>query len=60
MVMATTVEWILWTIFMLGMSLLFFAAFGGSKYSESSIDEYMEKLENQILEEERNQRGPTR
>ena len=58
--MATTVEWILWTIFMLGMSLLFFAAFGGSKYSESSIDEYMEKLENQILEEERNQRGPTR
>lgn len=60
MVMATTVEWILWTMFMLGMSLLFFAAFGGSKYSESSIDEYMEKLENQILEEERNQRGPTR
>ncbi len=58
--MATTVEWILWTMFMLGMSLLFFAAFGGSKYSESSIDEYMEKLENQILEEERNQRGPTR
>ena len=52
--MATTVEWILWTMFMLGMSLLFFAAFGGSKYSESSIDEYMEKLENQILEEERN------
>lgn len=58
--MATTVEWILWTLFMMGMSLLFFAAFGGSKYSESSIDEYMEKLENQILEEERNQRGPTR
>tara|TARA_R100000458_G_C8151181_1_gene158755 strand:- start:479 stop:655 length:177 start_codon:yes stop_codon:yes gene_type:complete len=58
--MATTVEWILWTMFMLGMSLLFFAAFGGSKYSESSIDEYMEKLEQQILEEERNQRGPTR
>jgi len=58
--MATTVEWILWTLFMMGMSLLFFAAFGGSKYSESSIDEYMEKLEQQILDEERNQRGPTR
>ena len=58
--MATTVEWILGIFSVLGMSLLFFAAFGGSKYTESSIDEYMAKLENQIIEEERNARGPSR
>ena len=58
--MATTVEWILGIFFVFGMSLLFFAAFGGSKYTESSIDEYMANLENQIIEEERNARGPSR
>jgi uncharacterized membrane protein len=58
--MATTIEWIFGIFFVLGMSLLFFAAFGGSKYTESSIDEYMAKLENQIIEEERNARGPSR
>ena len=58
--MATTIEWIFGIFFVLGRSLLFFAAFGGSKYTESSIDEYMAKLENQIIEEERNARGPSR
>jgi len=54
MVMATTLEWIMWTLFVIGTSLLFFAAFGGSKYSEDSIEEYMENL---ILEERRRNGG---
>ena len=37
-------EWLGWIIFVMIISLLFFAAFGNSKYSESSIEEYMEKL----------------
>ena len=51
--MATTVEWIVWFVFLCFLSLLFFAAFGGSKYSESNIDEYMEKL----IDEERSRNG---
>ena len=39
-----------WIVFVLVISLLFFAAFGNSKYSEDSIDEYMDKL----ISEERN------
>ena len=58
--MATAVEWILGILFILGMSLLFFAAFGTSKYSEANIDEYMQKLEAQIVEEERMARLPPR
>tara|TARA_R100000008_G_C3545091_1_gene147078 strand:- start:99 stop:269 length:171 start_codon:yes stop_codon:yes gene_type:complete len=42
--MATALEWMAWTIFVVVISLLFFAAFGGSKYDERSIDEYMDKL----------------
>ena len=42
--MATALEWIAWTVFVLVISLLFFAAFGGSKYSETNIEEYMDKL----------------
>jgi hypothetical protein len=55
MVMATTLEWIAWSIFVIIISLLFFAAFGGSKYSEDSIEEYMENL----IDEERRRSGPT-
>tara|TARA_R100000995_G_scaffold1763_1_gene1146 strand:- start:784 stop:939 length:156 start_codon:yes stop_codon:yes gene_type:complete len=46
-----TVEIMVWIIFVVIISLLFFAAFGNSKYSESSIEEYMQKL---IDEEKRN------
>tara|TARA_Y100001937_G_scaffold68044_1_gene93011 strand:- start:527 stop:694 length:168 start_codon:yes stop_codon:yes gene_type:complete len=53
MVMATTLEWIGWIVFVFIISLLFFAAFGNSKYSEDSIEEYMEKL----IEEERRRSG---
>ena len=42
--MATALEWVAWTIFVMIISLLFFAAFGGSKYSETNIEEYMDKL----------------
>ena len=56
--MATTFEWILGILFIMGMSLLFFATFGSSKYDENTIDEYMARLENQILEEQRSGRVP--
>lgn len=46
-----SVEILVWIIFVIIISLLFFAAFGNSKYSESSIEEYMQKL---IDEEKRN------
>ena len=42
--MATALEWMAWTVFVIVISLLFFAAFGGSKYSESNIEDYMDKL----------------
>ena len=51
--MATTLEWIAWTVFIIIISLLFFAAFGGSKYTEDSIEEYMENL----IDEERRRSG---
>lgn len=56
--MASAVAWILWSIFIIGMSLLFFATFGTSRYDEKTIDEYMLKLENQIREEQRTGRVP--
>ena len=56
--MATTFEWILGIFFIMGMSLLFFATFGSSKYDEKTIDEYMSRLENQILDEQRSGRVP--
>ena len=49
-----TIEIIMWILFVLIISLLFFAAFGNSKYSESSIEEYMQKL----IEEEKGN-GPS-
>lgn len=33
-----------WIIFMIVITVLFFAAFGGSEYNEQSIEEYMNKL----------------
>jgi|TARA_R100000084_G_scaffold29266_1_gene10609 uncharacterized protein YneF (UPF0154 family) len=51
--MVGTVEVILWVIFILVVSLLFFAAFGSDKISNQTIEEYMEKL---ISEEK--ERGP--
>ena len=56
--MATTFEGMLGIFFIMGMSLLFFATFGSSKYDEKTIDEYMSRLENQILEEQRSGRVP--
>tara|TARA_A100001201_G_C4047675_1_gene188700 strand:- start:676 stop:834 length:159 start_codon:yes stop_codon:yes gene_type:complete len=47
-------EWFGWIVFIIIISLLFFAAFGNSKYSESSIEEYMENL----IEDERVRSGP--
>ena len=53
--MVSTFAAFVWFIFLCFLSLLFFAAFGGSKYSEANIDDYMEKL---IEEEtERNNNG---
>ena len=42
--MDTALVLVAWTIFVMIISLLFFAAFGGSKYSETNIEEYMDKL----------------
>lgn len=33
-----------WIVFMIVITVLFFAAFGGSEYNEQSIEEYMDKL----------------
>jgi len=46
-------EWMGWIVFVIVISLLFFAAFGNSKYSESSIEEYMDNL----IDEERGRNG---
>ncbi len=38
---------VLWGVFIIVISLLFFAAFGNSKYTEDSIEEYMSNLINE-------------
>ena len=43
-----------WFVFVLVITLLFFAAFGNSKYSEDSIEEYMDNL---ISEERQRNNG---
>ena len=48
-----TLEVIFWIIFLLTISLLFFAAFGADKISNQTIEEYMENLVN----EEQGSRG---
>ena len=56
--MASAVEWILGILFIMGMSLLFFATFGTSRYDENTIDEYMQNLEEKKRDEQRVGRGP--
>ena len=48
-----TLEVIFWIIFLLTISLLFFAAFGADKISNQTIEEYMENL----VSEEQGRRG---
>ena len=48
-----TLEIILWIVFILAISLLFFAAFGAEKVSNQTIEEYMEGL----INEESDNRG---
>ena len=52
----TTIEVILWILFILTMSLMFFAAFGAEKVSNQTIEEYMDNL----ISEEREKNGPQR
>tara|TARA_R100000008_G_scaffold31259_2_gene17453 strand:+ start:6051 stop:6206 length:156 start_codon:yes stop_codon:yes gene_type:complete len=40
-----------WIVFSIIITLLFFAAFGGSSYDEESIEEYMENIMNDIRKE---------
>ena len=49
----STIEVVLWIMFILLISLLFFAAFGADKVSNQTIEEYMENLVN----EEQGSRG---
>ena len=49
-------EIVAWCFFVIIVSLLFFAAFGSSKYDEDTIEEYMENL---IAEERARTNGPT-
>ena len=48
-----TLEWFGLLIFLVIVTLLFFAAFGGSKLSDSSVEEYLSRL---MKEDEK--RGP--
>ncbi|QDP51940.1 MAG: hypothetical protein GOVbin4206_107 [Prokaryotic dsDNA virus sp.] len=49
----TTLEWFGLIIFLIIVTLLFFAAFGGSKLSDSTVEEYLARL---MKEDEK--RGP--
>jgi Fe2+ transport system protein B len=40
----STAEWFGLFIFLIIVSLLFFAAFGGSNITEQSVDEYIKRL----------------
>jgi len=48
--MVSTIEIVLWFVFILVISLLFFAAFGSDKVSNQTIEEYMENLINEERE----------
>jgi uncharacterized membrane protein len=43
-----------WIIFMIVITVLFFAAFGGSEYNEQSIEEYMNKLNSEEKQKRNN------
>jgi hypothetical protein len=36
-----------WIFFLIIITILFFAAFGGSEYNEQSIEEYMSRITNE-------------
>jgi len=56
MVMALgTGEVLGWLVFLVVISLLFFAAFGGSNINEKTIEEYIESL---VVDEPNNPGGP--
>lgn len=42
--MVSTLEWILWALFIIAVCLLFFAAFSGDRVSNQTIEEYMDNL----------------
>ena len=48
-----TIEWFGLIIFLIIVTLLFFAAFGGTKLSDASVEEYLARL---MKEDEK--RGP--
>tara|TARA_R100000005_G_scaffold95472_1_gene77022 strand:- start:177 stop:335 length:159 start_codon:yes stop_codon:yes gene_type:complete len=48
--MVSTLEAVLWIVFILGVSLLFFAAFGSDRVSNQTIEEYMDNLINEESE----------
>ena len=52
----STIEVVLWIMFILLISLLFFAAFGADKVSNQTIEEYMDNL----IDEEKGIRGAQR
>ena len=52
--MVGTLEAVAWCIFILVISLLFFAAFGSDKVSNQTIEEYMDNL----IKEEKDTHGP--
>tara|TARA_R100000951_G_C2512372_1_gene140833 strand:+ start:179 stop:328 length:150 start_codon:yes stop_codon:yes gene_type:complete len=46
----STAEWIGIIIFLIILSLLFFAAFGGTNITEQSVDDYIKRLMGQTDE----------
>ena len=46
----STAEWIGKIIFLIILSLLFFAAFGGTNITEQSVDDYIKRLMGQTEE----------
>tara|TARA_R100001129_G_scaffold161299_1_gene126186 strand:+ start:677 stop:826 length:150 start_codon:yes stop_codon:yes gene_type:complete len=46
----STAEWIGLFIFMIILTLLFFAAFGGTNITEQSVDDYIKRLMGQTEE----------
>ena len=49
----STAEWIGMFIFMTILSLLFFAAFGGTNITEQSVEDYIKRLMGQNEEEKK-------
>ena len=47
-----TMEWIGFFFFLIGVVLLFFAAFGGSNLTDQTVEEYMQRLIKEAQEED--------